>query len=474
MSELSAQDAARKLVGLGLIRPDEASDALDVVGNGESGELLRLLERRQILTPLQIQRFQAGETTGYFVGRFKLLYVIAGGTFAKVYRASDPTTGDVVAVKILRQQLTKDPENIRQFHREAKLTEQLHHPNIARMIEVGVEKSTNQHYIAMEFIEGGNLREFIKIRKRVDASELIRLGVQMIEGLRYALSKGVTHRDVKPTNILISASGDVKWVDFGLGGVVDTGRSASDAAQRTVDYAALEKATGAPKGDPRSDIFFIGAVFYELVAGENPLGPRDRTNRMARVRFDDIPSLANREDVPHDVAAVIDKMLAFRPEARYQDYDSLLADLRRIEAQTSARNGAAHAAQPPGSPRVAVVHHSPKVQEILKGKLNRRGFQTVLTTDIGRAATLCKLRPVDCIVIDLDTTGPDGVDQFKSMQRSHATKGGIFLCSPGQERWIASLDSDQVVQLNKPLVLGPVYQAVRALVERAAQPTSSN
>lgn len=468
MSEMRAQEAARKLVELGLIRPDAATDALDAVGNGSSSDLLNFLERRLHLTPLQIQKFEAGDATGYFIGRFKLLYLVAGGTFAKVYRASDPTTGDVVAVKILRHRHMSDPENIRQFHREAKLTEQLVHPNIARMLEVGVEETSNQHYIAMEFIEGGNLREFIKIRKKIGAEELIRLGIPMIEGLKYALSKGVTHRDIKPTNILISASGEVKWVDFGLGGVVEADQRASETAARTVDYAGLEKASGAPKGDPRSDIFFIGVVFHELITGENSLRSQDRSTRMARVRYDDIPRLANREDIPADIAAIIDKMLSFRPEGRYQEYVSLLSDLRR--AQVSLSGGAnGLAATVSSTPRVAVVHHSAKVQEILKGKLTRRGFQTVLTTDIGRAATLCRIKPVDCVIIDLDTTGQDGVDLFKTMQRSGSARAGIFLCSAGQEGWIAKLNPEHIVQLNKPLVLGPVYQAVRGLVERATQ-----
>ena len=325
MTDSSARDEARKLIDLGLLKPGEAADALDMIGNGTGKDLISLLERRQILTPFQIQKLQSGETTGYYVGRYKILYLIAGGTFARVYRAIEPHTGEVVAVKILRERHTSEQDKIRDFHREGQLTEQLRHPNITRMLEVGTDTVTKQHYITMEFIEGGNLREFIRIRKKIDAKELVRLGIQMVEGLRYALSKGVTHRDIKPTNILISASGDIKWVDFGLGVAVEgDAKAAGDMSQRTVDYAGLEKATNAPKGDPRSDIFFLGVVFYELLTGEHPRGRALQCSNgdpsTVRQYFTSFASgrVSSRVKRDHRQNGCLSA------ESRYQNYDSIL------------------------------------------------------------------------------------------------------------------------------------------------------
>jgi serine/threonine protein kinase len=434
------------------------------MGNGSGDELIAFLERRQLLTPFQIQKLKAGETTGFFAGPYKLLYLIAGGTFARVYRAIEPLSGQVVAVKILRERHASDPEAVKQFHREGRLTDHLSHPNITRTLAVSTDPTTGQHYIAMEFVEGGNLREFLKIRKKIDAAELVRLGMQMADGLRYALAQGVTHRDIKPTNILISAAGDIKWVDFGLGGVVEGTANASKSDQRAADYAGLERATGAAKGDPRSDIFFLGLVFFELITGEHPLGGQDRKARSRMLNS--IPPLAHRDDVPTDVAAIIDKMVSYRPESRYQDYDAILADLKRV---TLAPPAATLAAAGPGNPRVVIVHHSTKVQEILKGKLDRRGFQAVLTSDIVRAAALCRLKPAECIVIDLDTTGREGVDQYAAMKRTGAVKSAVFLVSDNQGSWLKGLEVDSIVQLGKPLILGPVYQSVRGLVERYRQ-----
>jgi serine/threonine protein kinase len=459
----TAREQAKTLIDLGLITRDEASTALDHLGDGSAKDLISLLERRQMLTPFQIQKLDAGETTGYFAGRYKLLYVIAAGTFARVYRAIDPTTDKVVAVKILKSKHAAEPETVKLFHREGQITENLIHPNITRTLEVGTDPVTHQHYIAMEFVEGGNLREFIKIRKKISAEELIRLAKQMVDGLRYAHSKGITHRDIKPTNILISAAGDIKWVDFGLGGAADDPKKSVAREQRTIDYAGLEKQTGAAKGDFRSDIFFLGIVFYELLTGEHPLGDRDKDSRQVQ-RFDSITPLSRDSSVPYELAQVIDRMTAYRPDTRYQDYDTILADLEKIKLIAPISPQILQSGQ--SLPRVVVIHHSPKVQEILKGKLTRRGFQSMVTADIGRAAALCKFKPADCIIIDLDTTGREGVDHYSQMLKTNAARSAVFLVSPGQEQWIAGLDTEYLLSLGKPLVLGPVYKAVRALVEK--------
>jgi hypothetical protein len=468
-SVTTPRDEAKKLIDLGLLSRDEAAMALDQVGDGSTKELIAFLERRQLLTPFQIQKLEAGETTGYFAGRYKLLYMIAAGTFARVFRAIDPTTGSVVAVKILKSKQAAEPETVKLFHREGEITQNLIHPNITRTLEVGTDPITGQHYIAMEFVEGGNLREFIKIRKKISAEEMIRLGKQMVDGLRYAHSRGITHRDIKPTNILISAAGDIKWVDFGLGGAADEPKKTTAREQRTIDYAGLERQTGAAKGDFRSDIFFLGIVFYELLTGDHPLGDRNRDSRQTQ-RFDVIEPLARRDGIPYDLATVIDRMTAFRPETRYQDYDSILTDLDRIKLIAPVSPQLLQAGA--GLPRVVVIHQSPKVQEILKGKLTRRGFQPMVTADIGRAAALCKLKPADCMIIDLDTTGREGIDHYTTMVRTNAARSAVFLISPGQEKWLSGLDTDLLLTLGKPLVLGPVYKAVRGLVEKLGLITS--
>src|SRR5262249_15356297 len=143
-------------------------------------------------------------------------YRIASGSFGRVYRADDPRTGRIVAVKVLRNRWSGEVKAIDQFYREARLGVTLRHANIVETLAVNQDPGSKQHFIVMEFVEGGNLREFLQIRKKVTAAEALRLVEDVTKGLAFAFSRGVTHRDMKLTNILIAATGEAKLVDFGL------------------------------------------------------------------------------------------------------------------------------------------------------------------------------------------------------------------------------------------------------------------
>lgn len=469
MSVSSTQEVSRALLQLQLVTREQLDESLAALESPSPDDLLAHLERRSLLSPYQIAKLERGDRAGFFLGRFKLVYKIAAGTFARVFRGVDTLTGDSVAVKVLRGRHTLDPENIRHFQREARLMQSLQHPNIARMLEVATDSTTSQHYIAMEFVEGGNLREFMKIRGRIGPEEVRKLGCEMVEGLRYALSKNVTHRDIKPTNILISAAGNIKWVDFGLAGVVErtAGTVSFSTEQRTVDYAGLEKSTGAPKGDPRSDIFFLGNVFFHMLTGEPALAEtKDRNARMLRTRFDQVKPFPADAALPRDLTSVVEKMLAFRPDQRYQNYDSLLRDLEAIRSAANAGDGRARGSGEP--PRIVIVHRNQQVQDLLRAKLMDCGYQVVLTTDMQRAVNLTGLKPADCLVIDLDTTGQDGIDGYKRIVERTVPRAGVcaavFLANDSQVEWTKALNGNLQVTLKKPLTLGPVYKAVRHLV----------
>src|SRR5262249_60712092 len=134
---------------------------------------------------------------------------------------------------------------------------------------------TGQYYIVMEFVEGGNLRDFLAIRKKLSPAEALKLIEDAASGIGHAYSRGVTHRDMKLTNVLISTQGTAKLVDFGLAGIFSRKglelEHSSDKVDRTVDYAGLEKRTGVKAGDIRSDIYFLGTILYEMLTGRAPL-----------------------------------------------------------------------------------------------------------------------------------------------------------------------------------------------------------
>ncbi len=315
----SKDDLKRFLITSQLVRMEQWKHVETELTNGQSiPDVLTLLERRQLLTSLQTQRILKGNTDGLVLGRYKLLYRNASGSFARVYRASTLDDQTTVAVKLLRDRWAADPEAVASFHREARICQRFQHPNIVPILDVGSEG--NFHYFTMEFVEGGNLRDFMRIRNSLSPAEATRCTYEICAGLEYALSMGATHRDLKLTNVLMSSSGVAKLVDFGLAGAESpTKAGTSDDVHRALEYASLERGTNAPDNDPRSDLFFTGAIMYELVSGESAWPrTRDRDERKQLSRYTNTPPLSSiRPDVPRCVTAVVDKLMQVGPNDRY-------------------------------------------------------------------------------------------------------------------------------------------------------------
>src|SRR5262249_27088439 len=254
---------------------------------GEAEPFLKVAQRKGSLTPWQSSKLLKGDKDGYFLGGYRILYKIASGSFGRVFRADDPRTGRIVAIKVLRRKWSDDKHSIELFEREGRLGMALTHPNIVQILAINRDIASQQYYIVMEFIEGGNLRDILTIRKKISPQDTLKILEEVTHGLVFALSKGITHRDMKLTNILISTQGEAKLVDFGLAGVMGRSLIKEDAAvDRTVDYAGLEKLTNVPHGDTRSDIYFLGCVAYEMFTGRAPLErTKNAAARMQRDRY---------------------------------------------------------------------------------------------------------------------------------------------------------------------------------------------
>jgi serine/threonine protein kinase len=306
----------------------------DVAKLSDVRPILELLERRQLLTPLQTSRILKDETDGLVLGNYKLLYRNASGSFARVFRAASLVDGQIVALKLLRERWAEDPKAVMSFQREARICKKFIHPNIVPIFDIGSEGKF--HYFTMEFVEGGNLRDFMKIRKTLTPLEATRCMYQICSGLEYALTLGATHRDLKLTNVLMSSTGIAKLVDFGLAGAENpTQAGSSDDVQRALEYSTLERGTNAPRSDPRSDIFFAGAMYYELLSGE---GPWQRTaDREEKLQFQRYASIRPLNQVmsglPENIYKVCNKMLELNPASRYQSCAAANRDLRAVLAE---------------------------------------------------------------------------------------------------------------------------------------------
>ena len=172
-----------------------------------------------------------------------------------MYRAETVDGQETVAVKLLRDRWAADPASVASFKREARICQRFKHPNIVPIYDVGSEDDF--HYFTMEFVEGGNLRDFCAFTGRFPRMSVFSCIYEICLGLEYALEKGASHRDLKLTNVLMSSQGVARLVDFGLaGGELPTQGGTSEDVHRALEYAALERGTNAPTNDLRSDIFF--------------------------------------------------------------------------------------------------------------------------------------------------------------------------------------------------------------------------
>ncbi|QDV32759.1 serine/threonine protein kinase [Tautonia plasticadhaerens] len=330
MSDFDAEMLLERATLLGLISRDQANEARTDARDGTVDSIRSSLTRKQFLTSWQVGKLLKGEAAGFFFGGHEVLFHLAEGTFARVYRGRKQGSGEPVAIKVLRQRFTQDTESVERFNHEAEAGMKLVHQNIVRIYDYGAQD--NRHYMIMEFVEGSNLRDFLRFRHRLEPAEAMPLMLGLARGLQHSLGRGVTHRDIKPTNILISSSGQAKLVDFGLATIEGDERKLAQAhGQRTIDYSALERTCGSQKGDPRSDIYFLGCVFYQMLTGRLPLPEVEADDMLAKMlkrSFGAIKPISEMDHAPAEaLSRIIEKMMKMELVKRYQNMDDVVRDL---------------------------------------------------------------------------------------------------------------------------------------------------
>ena len=330
MTEIDAQTFLDQASLIGLINRRQAQEAQAEAMDGSVDAVARILLRRDILTAWQVERLKKGDVSGFEYGGCKVLFHIAEGTFARVYRGRRMQGNQSVAIKVLRQRFVADAGAVARFNQEAESGLRLVHPNIVRIYEYG--ERDKKYFMIMEFVEGSNLRDFLRIRGKLTPAEALPLMVGLANGLKYSLEQGVTHRDLKATNILIASNGTAKLVDFGLATIEGDERKMAVAhGQRTVDYSALERTCGSPKGDKRSDIFFMGCVFYQMLTGQLPLPEvetDDPLKKMLKRGINSIKPLSDQRHAPDpELTEIIEKMMKVDLRLRYNSMAGVVEDL---------------------------------------------------------------------------------------------------------------------------------------------------
>jgi predicted Ser/Thr protein kinase len=265
-------------------------------------------------------------------GRYELEELVGHGGMSSVYRARDSLLERNVALKVLHEQYNADEDFVERFKREARSVAQLQHPNIVTVIDRG--EADGRQYIVFEYIDGENLKELVVRKGRLDIREALEIAVEVARGLAFAHGQGLVHRDVKPQNVLLNGDGRAKVTDFGIARSVDVeGMTETGTVLGTSNYIAPEQASGQPV-DAQTDVYALGVVLYELLAGEVPF-PGETFVAVAMKHVHESPPnlLDVRPDVPLRVAAAVDRALEKDPDQRFPSMDALAAELESCLAE---------------------------------------------------------------------------------------------------------------------------------------------
>ncbi|MFO0950029.1 MAG: protein kinase [Isosphaeraceae bacterium] len=510
MPDIDALSLSDQAVMLGLITRAQAREAVNDAEDGTLDAVVRSFLRKGLLTSWQIERLKKGDPSGFFYGGCKVLFHLAEGTFARVYRGVKADSNAPVAIKVLRNRFVADAASTELFKKEAEAGMRLNHPNIVKILDYG--EQDKRSYMIMEYVEGANLREFLKIRARLTQEAGLPLMLGMARGLKYSLDQGVTHRDIKATNILISNSGEAKLVDFGLATLEsdhDKEKKGGMTSQRTVDYSALERTCGSEKGDPRSDIYFLGCVFYQMLTGKPAMAEvesKDMLAKMLKRSFGAIVPLSEHPNAPDlELCRIIEKMMTVDLKARYQTMEKVLADLERFEQRlksgitgieehageeehefmadindlfierpgggeaASVSTPSSAAAKPANRPTLLCVESNTEIQDAFRKSLSKVGYRVILVGHGEVAAERYRESPFDAVVLDLDGLGQEALDALADMQEKaeedEKPLTALVLLSPKQAALREKIQaSDRIVVMSKPVKMKQVQMVLNRLV----------
>lgn len=494
MASAEVNQVCQTLLRLRLVDQRQLDECLIGPAASSTEILLQSMERKGLITSYQSSQLKKwdGNTTRLVLGHYALLYHNASGSFARVFRAKDLNTGAMVGLKVLRSRYAKDPKSIAEFKREAELGKTLKHENIVPIYEVAHDQG--EYYLSMEFVEGGNLRDFVNIRKKLSVEEATKATHDMASALQYALEKGLTHRDLKLTNVLMSTRAVAKLVDFGLAGLdpnVANEANVAEGAQRAIEYATLEKNTGVSRNDPRSDLYFLGAIYYELLTGVPPL-PRtkDASERSEFRRYANVVPARERDPtLPTGVAAVLEKLMNIDPKLRYQSAADVVSDVRQLmrdyevipplaaatSTYTSSRDATSTETRDspvPGAavntqPMVLCVEARLKHQDVLRSYLTKHGYRVLMFSDVNRAvARVLNGNPPAAIVIMGDGVGEASLSGFKQLCRKSspdAVSCLLVLSEKQQKICVAARQhvTESCRVLQQPLTLRDLHREIR-------------
>jgi serine/threonine protein kinase len=293
----------------------------------------KVLPTQAFVPPTAAESALHDSVRGRTLAHFELLEPIGVGGMAAVIRARDLQLDRLVALKILPPEMAADLENVKRFHQEARAAAKLDHENIARVYFCGEDQKL--HFIAFEFVEGQNLRTLLERNGRLPVKEAVHYLLQIATGLAHAAARGVVHRDIKPSNIIVTPTGRAKLVDMGLARSLaphdNRQLTQSGVTLGTFDYISPEQALEPRDADVRSDIYSLGCTFYHMLTGQPPVPEGTAAKKLHHHQHvGPIDPRQLNPEIPDEVAAILQRMMAKDPTDRYQGAEHLVQHLIQV------------------------------------------------------------------------------------------------------------------------------------------------
>jgi eukaryotic-like serine/threonine-protein kinase len=271
-------------------------------------------------------------------GRYRLEAKLGSGGMSTVYLARDQTLDRAVAVKVMHREMSEQPDQLERFRQEARAVAKLSHPNVVAVIDAG--EDGGHPYIVFEYVEGETLKQRIARVGALDTQEALAYAIEIARGLTVAHARNMVHRDIKPQNVLIDSEGRAKLTDFGISRQLEQdGMTATGRVLGTTDYVAPEQAMGHPV-DPRSDVYSLGVVLYEMLIGQVPFHADSQVGVAMKHVNEELPDVQQRRpEVSAAAALVVERATAKAPAERYQDVGEMIDDLSTALEVEAARAG---------------------------------------------------------------------------------------------------------------------------------------
>lgn len=507
-TSLSRDALLRNLHECGLYSAADVDPLAAAAADGAA--LIELLVAAGKLTPYQAEAVCERRYQELVIGNYEVLARLGAGGMGTVFKARHRRMKRVVALKVILRQLCEDETAIQRFQREIETIARLSHPNV--VLAYDADEAEVGHFLVMEFVDGRDLATTVQKSGPLPLRDAVQYTIQAALGMGYAHGQGIIHRDIKPANLLCDASGVVKVTDLGLARLsektasADSGLTQAGGIVGTVDYMSPEQAFDSTAIDHRSDIYSLGCTLHYLLLGAPPYKAATIMGTLLKHREGPIPSLADqRPDVPAALEAVFRKMVAKRPEERFQSMAEVVAALSAIQLpegvpappppaavvpNTATLAGQAlttslqFPAQPatdqtaafvPGElpaapPTVLLVEPSRTQAVIIRKYLQNIGTEpTAVVGTWAAALDAARASKPDAVVSALHLKDGTGVQLARQLATAFpgAAPGFILISSEEESQQAGSLsDIGSALVLHKPFTLEKLAEALGAVTKR--------